>query len=93
MNVGTLRLDLRVDNCHTQAEQRRRMRVIMDKVHRSFNVSVAAEHHASDPAQVTLAVVAVARSRREVREILARVADAVAVYPRAQLVGQDITEV
>jgi uncharacterized protein len=93
MTVATLRMDLRVDNCHSLGEKRRRMRTIMDKVHRSFNVSVAAVEHDQDPAQVTLAVVAVARSRREVRELLARVADAIAVYPRAEILSHDITEV
>jgi hypothetical protein len=93
MTVATLRLDLRVGNCHSLGEKQRRMRAIMDKVHRSFNVSVAAMDHDHDPLQVTLAVVAVARSRREVHALLARVADAVAVYPRAELLSHDITEV
>ena len=65
----------------------------MDKVHRSFNVSVAAVDHDLDPSLATLAVVAVARTRREVRELLDRVADAVAAYPRAELLSHDITEV
>jgi uncharacterized protein YlxP (DUF503 family) len=69
------------------------MRALMDKVHRSFNVSVAAVDHEQDPAQVTLAIVAVARTRREVRELLARVADAVAGNPRAEILSHDITEV
>jgi uncharacterized protein YlxP (DUF503 family) len=64
-----------------------------EKVHRSFNVSVAAMDHPSDPAQLTLAVVAVARSRREVRDLLVRVGDAVAVYPGAEILSHDISEV
>ena len=55
MNVATLRLDLRVGNCHSVGEKRRRMRVIMDKVHRSFNVSVAAVDHDQDQALATIA--------------------------------------
>ena len=93
MTVATLRLDLRVSNCFTIREKRRRMRLIMDKVHRSFNVSVAALDDDADPSLATLAVVAVARSRREVRILLDRVSDAVASYPRAELLYQDITEV
>jgi uncharacterized protein YlxP (DUF503 family) len=93
MTVATLRLDLRVGDCHSLGEKRRRIRAIMEKVHRSFNVSVAAADHEQDPAHVTLAVVAVARTRRDVRELLARVVDALAVYPRAQLLSHDITEV
>jgi uncharacterized protein YlxP (DUF503 family) len=93
MTVASLRLDLRVVNCRSQGEKRRRMRVMMDKVHRSFNVSVAALEPAQDPLQITLAVVAVARTRREVRDLLARVADAVAVFPGAEILSHDITEV
>jgi uncharacterized protein YlxP (DUF503 family) len=93
MTVATLRLDLRVSNCYSIRERHRRMRLIMDKVHRSFNVSVATLDGDPDPALATLAVVAVAPSRREVRALLDRVADAVASYPRAELLFHDITEV
>jgi len=93
MTVATLRLDLRLSHCDTTRENRRRMRAIMDKVHRSFNVSVAAVEHEGDPSQATMAVVAVARTRREVRELLGRVADALTVYPRAELLNHEITEV
>jgi hypothetical protein len=69
------------------------MRAMMEKIHRYFNVSVAAEDYGIDPSLVTLAVVAVARTRREARELLDRVAEAVAAYPRAELLSHDITEV
>jgi uncharacterized protein YlxP (DUF503 family) len=69
------------------------MRVIMDKVHRSFNVSVASLEDGPDPSLASLAIVAVARTRREVRSLLDRVVDAVAAYPRAELLSHDITEV
>lgn len=65
----------------------------MDKLHRYFNVSVAAEDHEDDPSRSTLAVVAVARTRREVRALLDRVADAVAAYPRAEVLSHDFSEV
>lgn len=71
------------------------MRAIMEKVHRSFNVSVAAADPGrdADPSLGTLAVVAVARSRREVRLLLERVADAVAADSRVALLSHEITEV
>jgi uncharacterized protein YlxP (DUF503 family) len=93
MTVATLRLDLRVVNCSSPGEKRRRMRVMMDKLHRSFNVSVAAADNDRDPLGLTLAVVAVAASRRQVHQLLARVADAVAVFPGAEVQSHDITEV
>ena len=93
MTVATLRLELRVDSSHSSWEKRRRMRAIMDKLHRYFNISVADADHATDPAQAILIVAAVGRTRREVRETLAQVADAVAVYPRAELLSHEIVEV
>ena len=69
------------------------MRAIMDKLHRHFNVSVAEVDRDDDPAQAVLVVAAVGRTRREVRELLERVADAVAAYPRAELLSHAITEV
>jgi hypothetical protein len=93
MTVATLRLELRVDPGHTSREKRRRMRAILEKLHRSFNVSVADADHESDPARSIVIVAAVGRTRRDVRETLAKVADAVAVYPRAELLSHEIIEV
>jgi uncharacterized protein YlxP (DUF503 family) len=92
MTVATLRLELRVGNCYTQREKRRRMQAIMSKLHRHFNVSVAEADRDDDPSHALLVVAAVARNRRDARETLDRVADAVAAYPRAELLSQTITE-
>lgn len=93
MIVATLRMELRVDHCHTLREKRRRMQAITTKLHRHFNVSVADGGREDDPAHALLVVAAVGRSRRDARETLERVADAVAAYPRAELLSQAITEV
>ena len=93
MTVATLRLKLLVADCHTNREKRRLMRAIMEKLHRHFNVSVAEGDQDADPAQSALTVVVVAPTRREARETLARVADAVAAHPRAELLSHAILEV
>lgn len=92
MTVATLRLVLRVSPGHNPREKRRRTQAIMDKMHRNFNVSVAAFDD-DDPSRATLAVVAVARSRREAHALLARVVDAAASSPRAELLSHEIHEV
>ena len=69
------------------------MRTIMDKVHRSFNVSVAEWTTTTIRPRSLSPLLPSARTRREVRELLDRVADAVAVYPRAEILSHDITEV
>ncbi len=91
MTVATLRLELRFGNCDSLREKRRRMRAITRKLHRHFNVSVSDDDR-DDRAQALVAVAAVGRSRRDARETLERVADALAAYPRAELLGQAITE-
>lgn len=93
MTVATLRLRMLIADCRTTREKRRFMRAIMEKLHRHFNVSVAEGDHDANPAQSDLTVVVVAPTRREAREILARVADAVAAHPRAELLSHAILEV
>lgn len=93
MTVATLRLELRIGDCHTVREKRRRMQTIMTKLHRHFNVSVAGTEGDDDPKRASLLIAAVGNGRREVLETLERVADAVAAYPRAELLSQDISEV
>ena len=92
MTLATLQMVLVVSGCHSEKEKQKRMRAIMGKLHKHFNVSVA---DASDDAsaEARLVVAAVGRTRWEVRAVLERVADAVAVYPRAELVSQAIREV
>jgi len=93
MTVATLRLELRVGNCYNLREKRRRMRAILSKLHRHFNVAVAEDDRDDDPAHALIVVATVGRSRRDTRETLDRVADAVAAYPRADLLSQVITEI
>lgn len=69
------------------------MRAITDKLHRHFNVAMAESDRESSPARSEFTVVTIARSRREARETLERVADAVAAYPRAELLALAISEV
>jgi hypothetical protein len=93
MTVATLRLELLLADCHTNREKRRLMRAIMEKLHRNFNVSVAGGDQDANPTHSDLTVAVAARTRREAREILARVADAVAAHPRAELLSHAILEV
>jgi uncharacterized protein YlxP (DUF503 family) len=93
MTVATLRLELRLGNGDSLREKRRRMQAIMSKLHQHFNVSVAEDGRGDDPSHASLVVAVVGRSRRDTRETLERIAEAVAAYPRAELLSQVITEV
>jgi uncharacterized protein len=93
MHVATLRLAIRVRDCHSARVKRRRVRAIVEKLHRHFNVSVAEVDLREHPDEVVLAAAAVAETRREAREPLGRIADAMAVHPRVELLSHDLIEV
>jgi uncharacterized protein YlxP (DUF503 family) len=93
MTVAILHLELLFSGCHTQREKRRRMRAIMDRLHRHFNVSLVETGRTEDPAQDVLVAVVVGRVRRDARATLERVVEAVGAYPRAELLSHTITEV
>jgi uncharacterized protein YlxP (DUF503 family) len=93
MTVMTLRLDLRVSHCPSPRDKRRQMRAIVDKLHRHFNVSVAETDGEGDPGQAVLVVAAVGRTRRDARETIERVADAVAAHPLAEVLAHAVSEV
>jgi uncharacterized protein YlxP (DUF503 family) len=93
MHVATLRLAIRVRDCTSARVKRRRVRAIVEKLHKHFNVSVAEVDLREHPNEVVLAAAAVAETRREAREPLGRIADAMAVHPRVELLGHDLIEV
>lgn len=93
MTVATLRLELRVGPCDSSREKKRRIQAILTKLRQHFNISIAEDGRSDDPTLATLVVAVVGRTRREARETLDRVADALAAYPRAELLSQVITEV
>lgn len=93
MFLAALRLEIRVRDCTAARVKRRRVRAIVEKLHRHFNVSVAEVDRREHPSEVVLAVAAVAETRREAREPLGRIADAMAVHPRVELLAHDLIEV
>jgi len=93
MTVATLRLNLRVIQCPTARDRRRQLQAIAGRLHQAFNVAVATGDGHESADRAVLVVATVGRSRREARETLLRVADAVAAHPRAELLDHEFTEV
>lgn len=85
MPIVALRLELRFAGCGSAREKRRLLEDTINKLRRHFNVSAAEVDRLDDPAASVLAVAAVGRSRREAHDVLARVADALAVHPNAEV--------
>lgn len=65
----------------------------MDKLRRHFNISVAGTDGVGEPDAAVLVAASVGRTRRDARETLERVAEAVAAHPRVEVLGHAITEV
>jgi uncharacterized protein YlxP (DUF503 family) len=91
MYVAILRIELRIGDGPRARD--RIVRAIVEKIHRHFNVSVAEVDRAKHPSESVIGVAAVAASRKEVREVLDRVADAVAVHPRAEVLSVERDDV
>jgi uncharacterized protein YlxP (DUF503 family) len=87
MHVASLVLALRLDACPTPRQRRRALDAIAVKLRRHFNISLAElEPATTDPELARLAVAAVARSRREARDVLHRVLQALEAHPHAAIV-------
>jgi uncharacterized protein YlxP (DUF503 family) len=93
VTVVTLRMGLRVLRCSSPREKRRQVQDILVRLHRGFNVSVAADDGDGGPDHTVLFAAAVARTRRDAREILERLADAVAAHPRTEVLAHEFQEV
>lgn len=87
MHLRTLRLTIRIRP--GLRSRRKTIRMIVSKIHHHFNVSVIEVAGPGSPAESVIGVAALGASRREVREILDRVADAVAAHPRAEVLDID----
>ena len=93
MTVVTLRLDLRFNPCGSAREARRQVGAIAEKLHRHFNVSAAGAEGEGGHDQAVLLIAAAGRTRKEAREVLDRVADALTAHPRTEILAHAITEV
>ncbi len=90
MYLAMLRLEIRI---HDGPRARRRtVQAMTEKIHRHFNVSVAEVDRIHHPSESVLAVAAVGLSRKDVRKMLDRVADAVTAHPRAEVLSLELTE-
>jgi uncharacterized protein YlxP (DUF503 family) len=90
MYLAMLRLDVRINDA--PRAKRRTVQAMLDKIHGHFNVSVAEVDGTGHPSESKLGIVAIGNSRKEVREVLDRVADAVSAHPRAEILSLELTE-
>ncbi len=92
MKMMALRVELQLDTSSSR-ERRRRVQSVLEKLHEHLNVAVLDLEEGDHPQKAAVGVVTVASSRREAREILERVIDALCAHPRLTVVSQTIHEV
>jgi uncharacterized protein YlxP (DUF503 family) len=68
------------------------MQRILDRLHRSFNVSVVDVENDQAVDRAILVAASVGRTRRDARQTLERVADAVAAHPRVVVLAHEFSE-
>jgi uncharacterized protein len=91
MYLAMLRLEVRINDA--PRAKRRTVQAMLDKIHDHFNVSVAEVDRSGHPSESVLGFASLGASRKEVREVLDRVADAVSAHPRAEVVSVELTEI
>lgn len=90
MYLAMLRLEIRINDA--PRAKRRTVQAMLDRIHGHFNVSVAEVDRSGHPSESVLGVVAIGPTRKEVREVLDRVADALSAHPRAEVLSVELTE-
>lgn len=90
MHLATLQITIRV--APGFRPRRKTVRMILEKIHRHFNVSVVELGGLNHLSETTIGVAALGPTRREIRETLDRVADAVAAHPRTEVIAVERTD-
>jgi uncharacterized protein len=93
MPAVSLVLEVRLDGCATAKARKTQVEAILGKLRKHFNVAVADLTKDAPGDVAALGFATVARTRREAREILDRVADAVAAYPRGEILKAVFDEI
>jgi uncharacterized protein YlxP (DUF503 family) len=93
MVIAVLRVEVRLRDASSPRQKRRLIRLLIQRVHRVFNVSAAEVELDEHPSESVLAFVAVAASKRDVRASLLSVLEALTSIRRLEITGQTLDEV
>lgn len=73
MFVATLTLELRIPGCHSLKQKRSRIKSLIARLHREFNISVAEIDHNNNHQRALIACAAVSNDAQHSRKVLARI--------------------
>ena len=86
MIIGILEIELKIPESHSLKDKRGRVKSIKDKVHRTFNVSVAEIGNHDILNGAILAVAKVGRDKKSVNSSLSRIAEMIEKNRQVELV-------
>jgi uncharacterized protein YlxP (DUF503 family) len=90
MIVGTLRVRLIIREARTLKDKRQVVKSIKDKLHNSFNVSVAEIESLENPRMAVLGMAMVSNETHHVKTALAQIVEALRGHPIAEFVDHEI---
>lgn len=90
MLVGTLRLRLAIRSARSLKDKRQVVSSIKDRLHNSFNVSVAEIDEQDHRQLAVLGIAMVSNESQHLRTALSKIVDAIRSHPVAELVDYEI---
>jgi uncharacterized protein YlxP (DUF503 family) len=90
MIVGTLQVRLLLREARTLKDKRQVVKSIKDKLHNSFNVSVAEIESLDNPRLAVLGLAMVSNESHHVKTALGQVVAALRVHPIAELIEHEM---
>jgi uncharacterized protein YlxP (DUF503 family) len=88
MHVMSLIVRLRLEKCTSTRLRRLCAQAMVETIHHNFNVAIADVGRDNCADELTLAACCVRKTKKETREILSRVAEALCSYPEATPVAR-----
>ena len=92
MHIAALTLELRIPGCSSLKQKRSRLKPLLARLHREFNVSAAEIDHNDNHRSTVIACVVVSNSDRHVQRLLSGIPGWIETHrPDLQVVDDHIT--
>ncbi len=91
MPIGLLTLDIHIPGCTSLKEKRSRMKPLLARLHREFNVSVAEMDHLDSWKDAVIACAVVSNDVGQTQKVLQRITDWIETYwPDVDVIGEEL---
>lgn len=91
MHVGTLTIELHLPGCDSLKQKRSRLKPLLARLHREFNISAAEIDHNDRHRDAVIACAVVSNDAKHIQRVLEKIPDWIEKYrPDLQVVDQEI---